>query len=90
MFFGLADIIFKIPGFQDFGEYIKETLWAQTYRKDFEMKDVFLKCHDVKVLKTNKAITGKGFLLDTGSKVEVDDIILETGGGGTNTVLGGT
>lgn len=51
------------------------------------MKDVFLTSKSIEISRTKMAAAGKGVLLALGSKVEVDDIILETGGGGTNTAV---
>jgi len=47
-------------------------------------KDVFVQSNDIKLSKTN-SLEKKGFVLNIGSKFEVDNIVLDTGGGGTNT-----
>jgi sugar/nucleoside kinase (ribokinase family) len=49
-------------------------------------QDIHLKSKAFKTLNDNKDfITGKGICLALGSKIDVDDIILTSGGGGTNT-----
>ena len=49
-------------------------------------QDIHLKSKAFKILKDNKDfMTGTGICLTLGSKIEVEDIIFTTGGGGTNT-----
>lgn len=49
-------------------------------------QDIHLKSKAFKVLKDNKDfITGEGICLNLGSKVDIEDIVFTTGGGGTNT-----
>jgi ribokinase len=48
-------------------------------------RDIFLESKTFKVVGEKKFLTGKGLCLALGSKIEVDDIISSTGGGGTNT-----
>lgn len=49
-------------------------------------QDIHLRSKAFKVLKDNKDfITGTGICLSLGSKIDIDDIIFTTGGGGTNT-----
>lgn len=48
-------------------------------------KDVFLISKKFKVVKSDRFSTGFGECLPLGSKVEVDDFVETTGGGGTNT-----
>lgn len=50
-------------------------------------KDVFLRSKEFKVFPEKKLITGKGVCFNLGSKIEVEDIFLETGGGATNTAV---
>lgn len=47
--------------------------------------DVFLKLKEFQVLKNKEFIRGKGFCLSLGSKIDIKDIFLSSGGGGTNT-----
>lgn len=49
-------------------------------------QDIHLKSQAFKTVSDNKDfITGKGICLALGSKIDVDDVIFTTGGGGTNT-----
>ncbi len=49
-------------------------------------QDIHLKSNTFKTLNdNNNFITGKGICFSLGSKIDVDDIIFSTGGGGTNT-----
>jgi sugar/nucleoside kinase (ribokinase family) len=49
-------------------------------------RDIFVQTKSFKTFKDNKDfVTGEGICLPLGSKVDVDDIIFSTGGGGTNT-----
>lgn len=48
-------------------------------------KDIFIKTKDFKVFKDKKFLTGKGVCFNLGSKVDIDEILLASGGGGTNT-----
>lgn len=47
--------------------------------------DVFLRPKNFEVLKNRKFITGKGICFDLGSKVNIEELYLFSGGGGTNT-----
>jgi ribokinase len=47
--------------------------------------DVFLKLDEFKTIKSNKFSRGRGLCLDLGSKIDVKDIFLFSGGGGINT-----
>ncbi len=47
--------------------------------------DIFLKTKNFQILSNKKFITGKGICLNLGSKIDVEDIYLFSGGGGTNT-----
>ena len=47
--------------------------------------DVFLKLDKFKTIKSNKFARGQGLCLDLGSKIDVKEIFLFSGGGGTNT-----
>jgi len=49
--------------------------------------DVYLKSKAFKLLKSEKFITGVGECLAIGSKNEVSDIFIDTGGGATNTAI---
>lgn len=51
------------------------------------MKDVFLRSSRFNIVKS-KTFHGKALQFDFGTKVEIDDIVVETGGGGTNTAVG--
>jgi len=49
-------------------------------------KDIFIKTKNPKVIKDKKAfVTGRGVCFNLGSKVDIDEILLASGGGGTNT-----
>ncbi len=48
-------------------------------------KDIFIKSKDVKVIKNKSFITGKGVCFNLGSKVDIEEILFSSGGGGTNT-----
>jgi len=50
-------------------------------------KDNYLKSKELRVSHGNKFLTGEGVCMNLGSKIEVDEMILETGGGGTNTAV---
>jgi len=47
-------------------------------------RDIFLKPKSSKVVKGKSFITGKGVCFNLGSKIEVEDMFLSSGGGGTN------
>lgn len=51
------------------------------------MKDVFLNSESVRLVKSKVCETGEGVLLNLGSKVEVESLVFETGGGGANTAV---
>jgi ribokinase len=50
-------------------------------------RDTFLKIkkESYEILKSKEFLTGKGLCFSLGSKVEIEDLIVSTGGGGTNT-----
>ncbi len=48
-------------------------------------KDIYLKSNKFRPVSGQNFITGQGICLTLGSKTEVDDILLKSGGGGTNT-----
>ena len=48
-------------------------------------KDIFITPKKIKVLKDKSFITGKGICFNLGSKVDINEIVLTSGGGGTNT-----
>lgn len=50
--------------------------------------DVFLKSKDFKIIKTSRFATGIAICQSYGSKIEVEEMVLSTGGGGTNTAVG--
>ena len=50
-------------------------------------KDIFLKTHKSKILKDQDFMTGKGVCFNLGSKIDVDEIVFGSGGGGTNTAV---
>lgn len=50
--------------------------------------DVFLKSSDIKVIKSKEVFTGEALVLPYGIKSEVSDLLICSGGGGTNTAVG--
>lgn len=50
--------------------------------------DVFIKCPDLKILKTNEFITGQAIAAPYGAKSDVEKLVIVSGGGGTNTGVG--
>lgn len=49
-------------------------------------QDIHIKSRDFKVLEgENNFATGRGICLTLGSKIEIEDVVFSTGGGGTNT-----
>lgn len=48
-------------------------------------KDIFLQSKTFKIVGEKKFITGKGLCLSLGSKIDVENLLFLTGGGGTNT-----
>lgn len=50
-------------------------------------KDIFINTKEAKLIRDKKFVTGKGICLNLGSKVEIEDIVLSSGGGGTNTAV---
>ncbi|HUW22310.1 MAG TPA: carbohydrate kinase family protein [Candidatus Bathyarchaeia archaeon] len=50
--------------------------------------DVFIKSKDFQVLGTNKVFTGQALIVPYGAKCEVDQLMVQSGGGGTNTAVG--
>lgn len=50
--------------------------------------DVFIKSADLKVVKSKEFFTGEALVLPYGAKVEVSDLLVGSGGGGTNTGVG--
>lgn len=51
-------------------------------------RDVFLRSKSIKVVRDESFSTGEAECFALGSKIEVDDITFETGGGATNTAVG--
>lgn len=51
------------------------------------MKDIFLRSSKFNIIKS-RTVHGRAILLDFGTKIELDNIVVETGGGGTNTAAG--
>ena len=51
-------------------------------------REVFLKSAGLRTVKNSKFETGEAACLSLGSKVDVDDIVFTTGGGGTNNAVG--
>ncbi len=47
--------------------------------------DIFLHLKKVKIIKDKKFVTGEGIAFNLGSKIDVQDIKFNSGGGGTNT-----
>jgi ribokinase len=47
-------------------------------------QDVFMKSRDFRILKHHAFTTGEAQCFALGSKIEIDDVIFDTGGGGTN------
>lgn len=47
-------------------------------------RDVYLVCRDFKIVEEKKFVTGRGIAVSLGSKIEVNNILFRTGGGGTN------
>jgi len=50
--------------------------------------DVFIKSSDLKLLKTDKVFTGTAIIAPYGTKAEVQELVIASGGGGTNTAVG--
>jgi ribokinase len=50
-------------------------------------RDVFLRSRGIKIIRDESFSTGEAECFTLGSKIEVDDIVFETGGGGTNTAV---
>ena len=46
--------------------------------------DVFLKSKSISVAKSKKFVSGEGICFNLGSKIEMDSICFNSGGGGTN------
>lgn len=51
-------------------------------------RDVFLRSKQMKIVRDDAFSTGEAECFALGSKIEVDDIVFETGGGATNTAVG--
>lgn len=51
-------------------------------------RDVFLRSNAIRVIRDDSFSTGEAECLTLGSKIDVDEILFETGGGGTNTAVG--
>ncbi len=51
-------------------------------------RDVFLRSKQMKIVRDDSFSTGEAECFALGSKIEVDDIVFETGGGATNTAVG--
>lgn len=50
-------------------------------------RDIFISSDGLKVIDSESAKTGKAFLLDLGSKIEIKKLVLSSGGGGTNAAV---
>ncbi len=50
-------------------------------------RDVFLRSKAIKIIRDSSFSTGEGECFALGSKIDIDDIVFETGGGGTNTAV---
>jgi ribokinase len=50
--------------------------------------DVFIKSGELKLLKTDQVFTGQALIAPYGAKCEVDHLVVQSGGGGTNTAVG--
>lgn len=50
--------------------------------------DVFVKSAELKLLKTSRVYTGEALIAPYGAKCEVDQLVMASGGGGTNTAVG--
>lgn len=50
--------------------------------------DVFLKSPDIEVEKTTRSFTGEALMIPYGIKSEVEELVVCSGGGGTNTAVG--
>lgn len=51
-------------------------------------RDVFLRSRSIRIVRDDQFSTGEAECFALGSKLEVDDIVFETGGGATNTAVG--
>ena len=51
-------------------------------------RDVYLKSRAIKIIRDHSFSTGEGECFALGSKIEIDELIFETGGGATNTAVG--
>ncbi len=51
-------------------------------------RDVFLRSRAIKVIRDETFSTGEAECFALGSKIEIDELTFETGGGGTNTAVG--
>ena len=50
--------------------------------------DVFIQSPELKLLKTNHVFTGEAIIAPYGAKTEVSELLVQSGGGGTNTAVG--
>ena len=50
--------------------------------------DVFIKSSALKLLKTDEVFTGQAIMAPYGSKLDVEKLVITSGGGGTNTAVG--
>jgi len=50
--------------------------------------DVFIKSKDLQILKTDQVFTGRAIIAPYGAKCEVEELTVQSGGGGTNTAAG--
>ncbi len=51
-------------------------------------RDVFLRSRAIKIIRDENFSTGEAECFALGSKIDVDEIVFETGGGGSNTAVG--
>lgn len=51
-------------------------------------RDVFLRSRGIKIIRDDNFSTGEAECFALGSKIEIDELVFETGGGGSNTAVG--
>jgi ribokinase len=52
------------------------------------MRDVFMRSKQIRIMKDSSFSTGEASCFALGSKIDIDEILFETGGGATNTAVG--
>ncbi len=50
-------------------------------------RDAFFFSADFKIIRNKNFLTGKALAMNLGAKIEIDDVVFTTGGGGTNTAV---